>query len=153
MQYNDGSGQDSTVTNVSQGTGSPDSVESPTRPRKTKVVLDERNYVIELDNINMFPSEYKDCEIEITGKVYTDSKMKSNEFAIVRPMMSCCSADSVLAGFLCQSNGKINVQKDSWIKVIGKISVVNGATEQTIFVAVNNILEAQKPKNEFVYPY
>jgi putative membrane protein len=127
--------------------------EPETKPKPSKVIFEDRNFAIMLDSLYMRIDEYKGTDVEIMGKIYKDPSMKSNEFAVVRPMMSCCSADTALVGLFCVNNTEIKVNKDTWAKIEGKVSIVDGKEGKMPVVEVQKVTAVDKPKNEFVYPY
>lgn len=127
--------------------------ETETKTKPSKVIFEDRNFAIMLDSLYMRMEEYKDCDIEITGRVFNESSMKENEFAVVRPMMSCCAADTTLIGLICTNNTEIKVNKNSWAKVEGKLIIVDGKEGKMPGIEVQKITLVEKPKNEFVYPY
>jgi putative membrane protein len=127
--------------------------EPETKPKPSKVIFEDRNFAIMLDSLYMRMDEYKGTDVEIMGKIYKDPSMKSNEFAIVRPMMSCCSADTALVGLICVNNTEIKVNTDTWAKIDGKVNVMDGKKGKMPGIEVQKITQVDKPKNEFVYPY
>jgi putative membrane protein len=146
--YNDNSANGDTITN---NLFKNNNIKQPKRPRK--VILKERNFVRMLDSLYIWSDVYNDVDIEIMGKVYRDDSMKSNEFAVVRAMMSCCALDTTLVGLLSINQTEIKVNEDAWVKIEGKVRIIESESGKTPSIEVQTVMPVNKPKNEFVYPY
>lgn len=117
-----------------------------------KLVLNDRNFVAILDGIYTKMNYYTGYDIEITGKVFKDSSLKEDEFVIVRPMMTCCSADTSLVGLLCNNKTGCTANKDQWVKLEGRIKIIERVNQKTPIIDINSITYVDKPDIEFVYP-
>ena len=120
-------------------------------PKKTSLFVDERNFAIEFDRINTFPLDYENCEIEISGKITKNPRMKSNEFGLVRDMIfsgledkGCSSSEALesrsindkeVAGFLCSIEPEKLPKDESWVNVKGNIKL--GSPTSTSFYEGN----------------
>lgn len=78
------------------------------------------------DNLHEFIQEYNENpqtfegkDIEIDGLLYMPKELKGS-FIIAKQEMNCCAADAVNIGIVCK--GEVKYNKDSWIKVKGKIT-------------------------------
>lgn len=121
--------------------------------KPSKVVFEDRNFSIMLDSLYLRTDQYIDVPVEIIGKVSKDPSMKNNEFSIVRPMLSCCSADAEWIGLVCINNTEIKIDKDVWAKIVGKVRIIDGKDGKMPGIEVQEVTLVDKPKNEFVYPY
>lgn len=119
----------------------------------SQLVFTDQNFSSLLNELYMRMNEYEGTAIALVGKIYLDDSMRNNEFAIVRPIMTCCSADTTFTGFVCINKSETNVALDQWVKIEGKVflQTIDGAP--TPAIQVQKITPAEKPKNEIVYPY
>jgi putative membrane protein len=123
------------------------------KSKPKKIVLEERNYLIQLDSLYLRMEEYEGVEIEITGKIYKDEFLEINQFAVVRPVMSCCAADAALIGMVCINENSIDIKEDDWVKAEGKVIIIDGERGNMPAIKVESVVGVEKPDNEFVYPY
>ncbi|GLB24026.1 TIGR03943 family protein [Lacrimispora xylanolytica] len=116
---------------------------------KTITISDEdfSPWITELSN---HPEAYDGYTVTLKGFVYLDLEdKKENEFAVVRLSMWCCSADLAPMGLVAVSNGKLPWEENSWITVTGKLAVKDGYAT----LEAEKIEAAEKPSEEYVYPY
>jgi putative membrane protein len=116
---------------------------------KTITISDEdfSPWITELSNQ---PEAYDGYTVTLKGFVYLDLEdKKENEFAVVRLSMWCCSADLAPMGLVAESNGKLPWGENSWITVTGKLLVKDGYAT----LEAEKIEAAEKPSEEYVYPY
>ncbi|WP_053956405.1 TIGR03943 family putative permease subunit [Inediibacterium massiliense] len=118
------------------------------------IVIDSSNYYQYLNEIYENIDKYEGNKIEIVGFVFKDNKeFADNEFVPARLMMVCCAADMVPVGFLCRYEKAKELEVDSWVKVKGTICKEKFQENNIPFIEVISIEEADKPKEEYVYPY
>ncbi|BAK98658.1 hypothetical protein OBV_14600 [Oscillibacter valericigenes Sjm18-20] len=98
--------------------------------------------------------QYDGTTITIKGFVYKDSEtMKSNEFAPARLLMWCCSADLSPCGIICEYDKASELEEDTWVEVTGVIHIGKYQGEDEPQITVAHISSADKPKEEYVYPW
>lgn len=117
--------------------------------KKTITIADEDyyNWMVELGSN---PQKYLDYTIIMKGFVFLDmDERKAQEFALVRLSMWCCSADMSPIGLMVQYDGELNFKEDDWITVTGKLQM-DGSYPG---ILAEQMEVAEKPKEEYVYPY
>jgi len=90
--------------------------------------------------------------ITITGFVFRDEEfMTETQFVPGRLLMTCCAADLMTTGMVCQYEDAANLELDDWVTVEGTIIIgqYNGFDEPEIQVI--DIKEAS-PVDAYVYP-
>jgi len=97
--------------------------------------------------------KYKGKKIQVVGFVFKDEQFKKNEFVPARMMMVCCAADMQPIGLLCSYAKASELKKDVWVKVSGRIGQGEFEGQKMPMIEVESVEPANKPKNEFVYPY
>jgi putative membrane protein len=107
-----------------------------------------------LSEISENTGKYEGKTITLKGFVFKDStQMSENEFVPARLLMYCCSADLTPCGLLCRYDGASSLTANSWVTVTGTLheEEVNGSTQAVI--TAESVSPAEKPGEEYVYPW
>lgn len=125
--------------------------------QNSEIVIDSSNFTHLVDDITYSdPNKYKGRTIKITGLVFRDETTTKNEFFIARLMIVCCAADMEVEGILCDWSKTTTLKDDQWITVTGIIDTemhkVYGSNQITPFIRIEKVVNAEKPKNPYVYP-
>ncbi|MBD7912146.1 MULTISPECIES: TIGR03943 family protein [Clostridium] len=118
-----------------------------------KITVTDSNYINFLTEVENNIDSYINKEIEIVGFVYKEDGMKSNQFALVRNMMVCCTADMQMVGLLCDNAEPVKYEVDTWLKVNGTLELGKRLEEKVAIIKVKNIEKVDAPKTPYVYPY
>lgn len=111
------------------------------------------NFVSSIDKLIDNVDDYKDQEIEITGFVYKNASLKSNEFIVGRFVMACCAADLQVEGIKCDINGLNSYDSDTWVKLSGKIKTETVNYEVEPVIVVEHIEKDPNPNTQYLYPF
>jgi putative membrane protein len=117
------------------------------------IVIDDSNFYKWTEELYEHMDKYNGKKLEVIGFVLKDTRMKENEFVPARFMMVCCTADMQPIGLLCQYTKASELKKDSWVKVTGTIKKSDYEGQQIPLFIANSVTSAEKPRNEYVYPY
>jgi putative membrane protein len=125
--------------------------------QNSEIVIDDSNFTHLVDDITYSdPNKDKGRTIKITGLVFRDDTTTKNEFFISRLMIVCCAADMEVEGILCDWSKTTTLKDDQWITVTGIIDTemhkVYGSNQITPFIRIEKVVNAEKPKNPYVYP-
>lgn len=119
-----------------------------------KIVISDEEFYQWLTEIFTNMNQYVGYRVAIKGFVFKDDpELKDNEFLASRFMMSCCTADLVPCGIVCQYEQLSALKADTWITVEGIIHIGEYLGEDEPQITVTSISEAKKPKEEYIYPY
>ncbi|SEW44863.1 TIGR03943 family putative permease subunit [[Clostridium] fimetarium] len=97
--------------------------------------------------------KYAGYNINITGQVYKDETLTSSQFGSVRMLMSCCTADLVPTGPICNYDNASQLKVDSWITIHGVIQIGDFQGNKEFQINVKTIENASAPKDVYVYPF
>ncbi|TGE34792.1 TIGR03943 family protein [Desulfosporosinus fructosivorans] len=98
--------------------------------------------------------KYEGYQITLKGFVFSDpTTMKDNEFVPARLAMSCCVADLMPCGIICQYNKASQLTADTWVTVEGIIHIEKYMDDNEPAITVTRISPAEKPKAEYIYPF
>lgn len=113
--------------------------------------IDSNQYTSILEEVYNNLDTYIGQNINFTGYVYRLEDMKENEFVLARDMLINSDSQSVVVGFLCNSNDAKKFKNGTWVNVSG--SIIKGYYHNQIpVIEISNIKETKKPEDEFVYP-
>jgi putative membrane protein len=118
------------------------------------ITLNDKHFVLIMDDIYNNPVKYNKKTITVTGmslkRKFANIK---EEFAIARLMMVCCAADVQPAGFICRYKDAADVLPNRWYKITGTIILINNKNSIVPIIEVAEANNAEKPANEYVYPF
>jgi putative membrane protein len=120
---------------------------------KGQIEVTDSNYVTFLKEIGNNIDDYLNKEVEIVGFVYREEGMKENQFALVRNMMVCCSADMQMVGLICDSAEANKYDANTWVKVNGTLELNKEKDKDEAVIKIKNIEKVKEPKKPYVYPY
>lgn len=108
-------------------------------------------YTNVLNDVHNDINSYIGKKIKFSGFVYKVYDFSNNQFVLGRNMVISPDFQTVVVGFLCESEEINKFNENSWIEIEGEITKGNYHGEIPI-VKVYNIKETEKPNDEFVYP-
>lgn len=121
--------------------------------KNKKITVKDEDFSLWVDEIYMNLQNYVGYQITIKGFVFKDPEtMGKNEFVPARLLMSCCVADLSPYGLVCNYDSSHDLEKDSWVTVVGVIEVGQFDGRDEPRINVSSISSAKKPKDEYVYP-
>ena len=113
--------------------------------------IDSNNFTNILEEIYNDVDTYVGQKINFTGYVYRLYDMKDNEFVLARDMLINSDSQSVVVGFLCNSNIAKNFKDGTWVNISGNI--IKGYYHNQIpVIEISEIKETKAPEDAFVYP-
>lgn len=119
-----------------------------------KILMDSEHYSYCLNEIYSNLDVYEGTEVEAIGFVFKDNQQFSDtNFVVGRLMMVCCAADMQTVGILCHYDRATDLQSDSWVKVIGKISKTQSEGQSIPLIEVESVENISKPEQDYIYPY
>lgn len=97
---------------------------------------------------------YEGAKITMKGFVFKDPTcMKAKEFIPARLLMWCCSADLTPCGIVCEYDKSADLKKNTWVTVTGVIHLGKYQGKPEPQITVTSVKPAEKPKEEYVYPW
>lgn len=122
--------------------------------KNKKIVVRDENFSLWLTELYSAPENYEGYQISIKGFVFRDPKtMQDNEFVPARLAMSCCVADLTTCGIVCHYAEAFRLKADTWVTVEGVIHRERYQDDYEPVITATEILPAEKPKEEYIYPF
>lgn len=118
-----------------------------------EIVVNDENYMQTMDGIYSNMSAVMDKKITISGFVFREEGMKSNNFIVARSMITCCVADAAVGGFMCDFGPAGELKNDEWIEVNGILQQTDYKGETVPVIMVKGYKKIEKPKNEYLFAY
>ena len=115
------------------------------------IELNEANYTNFLKAANEDVNSYIGSKVKIVGYVYRLIDFEKNQFVVARDMKVGKTSQSLIVGFLCESNEASKYSDGTWIEIIGRIKKGRFNDELAILDVIS-IRETNKPENIFVNP-
>lgn len=116
------------------------------------IKVTEENFTIVNKETYMFPEQYAGKEITMLGFVFKEPGMPSNQFVLGRYIITCCSADASLGGFLCEYGNTADFKEGSWLIIRGIIKTGKYNDSTVPIITINSFSPAQEPQNPYIYP-
>lgn len=120
-------------------------------PRNKVNKITSSNYANILKAVHDNIDDYVGTKINFTGYVYRVLDLKENQFILARDMIISSDFQSVIVGFLCESEEAKNFEDTTWVEITGEIIKGDYHGDMPI-VKVTKINTTNKPNDEYVYP-
>lgn len=120
-------------------------------PQNKVSKISASNYTNVLKAVHDNIDDYVGVQINFTGYIYRVLDLNENQFVLARNMIISSDFQSVVVGFLCESDNAKEFEDGTWIELTGKITKGIYHGDMPI-VEVTEIKKVDKPNDEFVYP-
>jgi uncharacterized repeat protein (TIGR03943 family) len=116
------------------------------------IQIKDEGFIELITVIDMFRDSFLGKKIELSGFVYREPDMKSNQFVVARFAVQCCSADGMPFGFVNEYPRAQNYAKDEWVKVTGTIGKTTYNENLIVKIDVEKVSKIKAPETPYVYP-
>ncbi|MCY9661864.1 TIGR03943 family protein [Paenibacillus chondroitinus] len=120
--------------------------------KKDTIVVKPEIYMEILSSIDLFKNNFIGKKIELTGFVYREDNMASNQFVVGRFAVSCCSADATPYGVMIDFPTAATYAKDMWVKVTGTVQNGSYNGNDIFIIKATQIDKMAAPSSPYVYP-
>jgi putative membrane protein len=86
-----------------------------------KIVVTDEKYISTISMINEHLEQLIGKKVEITGFVFRERDLPSNQLVVARFGVTCCIADASVYGMLVKGENVAKLKDNTWIKVTGTI--------------------------------
>lgn len=102
--------------------------------------------------IEMYKQQFEGKEVAVSGFVFRDQAgVQTGPFAVSRFLVQCCTADATPFGIMVDPSKKLTLPADSWVKVQGKLHVVQHEGKNIIQIEASNITLISQPATPYIY--
>ena len=114
--------------------------------------ISPKNYTNVLKTVHEDVDSYVGKKINFTGYVYRVLDLQNNQFVLARNMIINSNSQTVVVGFLCESDIAQNFENDTWVEVTGEIYKGDYHGSMPI-IKITDIKTVDKPvQGEYVCP-
>ncbi|MET1247207.1 TIGR03943 family protein [Sporolactobacillus sp. STCC-11] len=118
--------------------------------KQKTITVDDSHYTYILTMLEQDPRAFKGKRLLLTGFVYRDQHVASDEIITARFDISCCIADASVYGVLTKGNVAA-LKKDSWVRVSGTIDTAKHASAHVPVLTNTQIKPIKEPDHPYVY--
>ena len=120
-------------------------------PNPDVINVEANNYTNILKTVHDDLDTYVGKKICFSGYIYRASDFSENQFVLARDMIISSNLQTLVVGFLCNSEQAKNFEDGTWISITGKITKGNYYEEIPI-IEITEIKQIEKPQDCYVYP-
>ncbi len=120
-------------------------------PQNKVSKLSTSNYTNVLKTVHEHIDDYVGLQINFIGYVYRVLDLQENQFILARDMIISSDFQSVVVGFLCETDQAKDFTDETWVELTGTITKGDYHGDMPI-VKVTDIKKVDKPNEELVYP-
>ena len=113
--------------------------------------IEAENYSNVLKSVHDNLENYIGQKIHFTGYIYRVSDINNNQFILARDMIISSDLQTLVVGFLCQSDKANQFENKTWVELTGTIIKGNYHGDIPV-IDVSDIKKVNKPSDEYVYP-
>lgn len=121
-------------------------------PKNGVSQISPKNYTNVLKTVHEDIDSYVGKKINFTGYVYRVLDLQDNQFVLARDMIVNSNSQTVVVGFLCESDIAKDFSHGTWVEITGEIykGDYHGAMP---IIKVTDMKAVDKPsQEEYVYP-
>jgi putative membrane protein len=115
------------------------------------IQLNEKVFLDGLTIMDLYPKEFAGKELETIGFVYREPTFQPHQFVVARFSVTCCTADAAVYGVMVEDPSALQLKKDSWVKVRGKLELRTVDGYDMLVLKAASIKPVQAPKDPYVY--
>ena len=116
-------------------------------------VVGDEDFAEWLFEVSENMEQFDGKQVQFKGQVVRIEEFAENEFVPARMGMVCCAADVQPLGFLCRYDQAGKWKDGQWVWVTATIKIEEYNGEPMPILYASNIIEAEKPVEEYIYPY
>ncbi|AOZ94395.1 TIGR03943 family putative permease subunit [Paenibacillus crassostreae] len=121
--------------------------------KKEMITIEEEGYMELLTSIDLYIENFIGKKIKMTGFVYREDDMLSNQFVISRLTMQCCSADTAPYGIMVESVDATNFAEDTWVELTGTIGQTTYNSNEIMKIDAISLTPTDASATPYIYPY
>ena len=127
---------------------------SSSQTRQFEAAADTRNILdwIRIFNSGTAPTPYLGQTANVTGFVYHDPRLPSDQFIVSRFVITCCAADASAIGMIVTWNQNSSLKESAWIDVKGPIQSAELGGQPIPLIQAVMVQPVLQPPQPYLYP-
>jgi uncharacterized repeat protein (TIGR03943 family) len=115
------------------------------------IQIPEEFFIEALTSIDLYLDSFVGKEMELTGFIFRNEFMSSNQLVVARFAMQCCAADAEPYGILINFDRASSYKEDEWITVTGTINKTVFNDFEILQLDIKKVERAKQPGSPYVY--
>ncbi|GMK39157.1 TIGR03943 family protein [Paenibacillus sp. CCS19] len=120
---------------------------------KKVITVKEEGFLDYITALDIYRDNFIGATVAISGFVYRENDMASDQFVVSRMAMSCCTADAEPYGLMAQWSKAADFNEDTWITLTGELEVTEYRGNEILVLNARKVTPIHAPKDPYVYPY
>jgi uncharacterized repeat protein (TIGR03943 family) len=122
--------------------------------RQFEAAADTRNILdwIRIFNSGSAPTPYLGQTAKVTGFVYHDPRLPTNQFIVSRFVITCCAADASAIGMIVTWDQSNSLKENAWIEVKGPVQSAELGGQPIPLIQAVLVEPVQQPQQPYLYP-
>ncbi len=120
--------------------------------RDARLIVTDDNFVYLISQIYENPQKFAGKDISMLGFVIRENDFSPKQFGVVRYVITCCTADAMPCGLLCEYTDAASVKTGNWLIIEGVIEMIEMRNRSFAGVKIRSLEPVQEPKMPYVYP-
>ncbi|MEN6388990.1 MAG: TIGR03943 family protein [Syntrophomonas sp.] len=117
-----------------------------------RLIVTDDNFVALVAQIYENPEKFVGKDISMLGFVVRDADFSFKQIGIVRYVITCCTADALPCGLLCEYENASNLKDGTWLEISGTIEMVKLRNTNFAAVKIKCVQTVREPQMPYVYP-
>lgn len=118
--------------------------------KQDKIIVNDSNYVMVLNILELYPNEFVGKKMQINGMVYPASSYSKK--TVGRALIICCTADAIFYGIPIIGNNLENFKQDTWVSIEGTIENISINSKTIACLKAEKAKKIIAPSNPYIYP-
>lgn len=119
----------------------------------TFIKITDRNYTEAISELTDFPNDYLGKKVSLTGFVFRSPGLTNQQFSLVRYVMTCCVADSLPYGIMCEFKNAKKYPDGTWLTIEGILQIGKYKDLDTPYINISSVNQISVPENPYIFPY
>lgn len=116
------------------------------------IQMTDDKFILYRDQLFQAPQLFLGKNILLEGFVLKGDTLEENQFVVGRFLITHCVADATVVSFLVETEEKINVKENSWIKILGTISTTTHNGVVVLKIEAYEWIVTEKKQDRYLYP-
>ena len=120
--------------------------------QQEQFTVSEMGFIEIITTMDLYREAFVGKRLEMSGYVYREEDMNTNQFVVSRLAMSCCSADMEPYGLLANSPVAKELHNDTWVTVVATVALTEYNGMEIMELQVESYELIPPSDTPYVYP-
>lgn len=120
--------------------------------QQEQFVVSDMGFIEIITTMDLYREAFVGKRLEMSGYVYREDDMNTNQFVVSRLAMNCCSADMEPYGLLASSSAAKELHNDTWVTVVATVALTEYNGVEIMELQVESFELIPPSTTPYVYP-